>query len=79
MDEKQQRLTIEQVMGILDMSYPTARNFAVRYGELTGNKWHIPSDAVWNEIWRYQTKADEMKNSFFVAMPEMREKVHEPA
>ena len=68
MDEKQ--LSIEQVMEIMGWSYPTARNFAVKYGELVGNKWHVPSTAVDAKIATLSANARYVRARYEVAVME---------
>lgn len=67
MDEK---LSIEQVMKIMDWSYPTARVFAVQNGlQNASGKWFVPAQSVWDLVWKHQEKADNIKERFFAEMP----------
>ena len=70
MNEKQ--FTIEQVEIIMGWSYPTALKFANRHGEMSGGKWHVPSNVVYNKIAEIDVEVVRMKKTFasIATMPE---------
>ena len=67
MNEKQ--LTTEQVEIIMGWSYPTALKFASRFGEMSGGKWHVPSNKVAGKIAELDVSVVGMKKRFRLETP----------